>query len=77
MLDEPGRHQQGLDPKKTRAYKDAHAANRVLKTGKKTVPTISLGHSWLEQFYEVLRICSLITVAVRAAGKKGGLRVTD
>lgn len=70
MLDEPGRHQQGLDPKKTCAYKDAHAANRLLKTGKKTVPTISLGHSWLEQFYEVLRICSLIMVAVQLE-KKG------
>lgn len=57
MLDEPGRHQWGPDPKKTCAYKDAHAANKFLKTGKKTVPTISLGHSWhkLEQFYEGLK----------------------
>jgi len=48
---------EALTPQKTCAYKDAHAANRLLKTGKRTVPTFSLGHSWhrLEQFYDCLK----------------------
>lgn len=47
---------EALTPKR-RAYKEARAVNRLSKPGKKTVPTISLGHSWhrLEQTYECLK----------------------